>query len=214
MLLSIQIPPNTKPTQGTENMISKQSKAKQVSIMAMTAALFAIFFYLSKIISLPSFTFLYLPIILLGVVPLWFGWGGLVGSMVGAYIGGVYVEALPLHLAWVEVTTVVIIYCLNWLLIPKFAAQAKSTKGLIVLIGVYAISLLIGTIAILWQFVAVGLFPAEIAWPLLPGTFALNLPIVAIACPALLRAVSPRLKSWGIYSGNFSDWLGRNKKQA
>lgn len=190
-------------------MIPKQSKAKQVSIMATTAALFAIFFYLSHIIALPNFTFLYLPIILLGVVPIWFGWAGLVGSMIGAYIGGVYVEALPLHLAWVEVTTAIIIYGLNWLLIPKFAAEAKSTKGLIVLTAVYATSLFIGTVAILWQFVAVGLFPAEIAWPLLPGVYALNLPIVAIVCPALLRAISPRLRSWGIYSGNFTEWRAR-----
>ena len=190
-------------------MIPKQSKAKQVSIMATTAALFAIFFYLSHIIALPNFTFLYLPIILLGVVPIWFGWAGLVGSMIGAYIGGVYVEALPLHLAWVEVTTAIIIYGINWLLIPKFAAEAKSTKGLIVLTAVYATSLFIGTVAILWQFVAVGLFPAEIAWPLLPGVYALNLPIVAIVCPALLRAISPRLRSWGIYSGNFTEWRAR-----
>jgi hypothetical protein len=192
-------------------MMQKKSKAKEVSIMAMVAALFAIFFYLSKLISLPTFTFLYLPIILLGVIPLWFGWGGLVGSAIGAYIGGVYVEALPLHLAWVEVTTVLVIYCLNWLLIPRFAAEAKSLKSLVTLISVYATTLLIGTVAILWQFVAVGLFPAELAWPLLPGTFALNLPIVAIACPALLRAVSPRLRAWGIYSGNFFDWRANKK---
>ncbi|MCL4409037.1 MAG: hypothetical protein M1540_06190 [Candidatus Bathyarchaeota archaeon] len=190
-------------------MKSNQSKAKQVSIMAMTAALFAIFFYLSKLISLPTFTFLYLPIILLGVIPIWFGWGGLIGSMLGAYIGGVYVESLPLHLAWVEVTTVVIIYALNWLLIPRFAAEAKTLKGLIVLGSVYALSLLVGTIAILWQFVAVGLFPAEIAWPLLPGTFALNLPIVIIACPALIRAISPRLHAWGVYAGGFAGWRAR-----
>lgn len=194
-------------------MIKKQNTAKEVSIMAMTAALFAIFFYLSKLISLPSFTVLYLPIILLGVIPLWFGWGGLVGSMLGAYIGGVYVEALPLHLAWVEVTTVLVIYCINWLLIPRFAAEAKSLKGLLVLGSVYALSLLIGTVAILWQFVAVGLFPAEIAWPLLPGTFALNLPILLIASPALLRAVSPRLHAWGVYSGSFAEWRARKAKK-
>ena len=192
-------------------MNPQQSKAKQVSIMAMVAALFAIFFYLSHIIALPNFTFLYLPIILLGVVPLWFGWSGLVGSMIGAYIGGVYVEALPLHLAWIEVTTVVVIYCINWLLIPRFAAQAKTGKAVAVLIAVYAVSLLIGAIAILWQFVAVGIFPAEVAWPLLPGTYALNLPIVALACPSLLRAVTPRLHSWGVYSGNFADWLANRK---
>ena len=109
-------------------VLKSQSKAKEVSIMAMVAALFVVFFYLSKIIALPTFTFLYLPIILLGVIPIWFGWGGLVGSMIGAYIGGVYVETLPLHLAWVEVTTVLVIYLINWLLIPRFAAEAKTLK--------------------------------------------------------------------------------------
>ena len=73
-------------------MFTKQSKSKQVSIMAMTAALFAIFFYLSKLVALPTFTFLYLPIILLGIFPVWFGWSGLIGTMIGAYIGGIYVE--------------------------------------------------------------------------------------------------------------------------
>lgn len=187
-------------------MMQKQSKAKQVSIMAMVAALFAIFFYLSKLIALPTFTFLYLPIILLGVFPLWFGWSGLAGTAIGAYIGGVYVEALPLHLAWVEITTVFIIYGLNWLLIPRIAAEAKTSKGLILLGSIYALTLLIGTVAILWQFTIVGLFPAEFAWALLPGTFALNLPIALIACPALIRAISPKLRIWGIYSGNFSEW--------
>ena len=187
-------------------MLQKQSKTKQVSIMAMVAALFAIFFYLSHLIALPNFTFLYLPIILLGVFPIWFGWSGLAGAAIGAYIGGVYVEALPLHLAWVEITTAFIIYGLNWLLIPKIAADAKTAKGLVVLGGVYALTLLIGTVAILWQFVAVGLFPAEFAWPLLPGTFALNLPITLIACPALIRAISPRLQAWGMYAGTFADW--------
>ncbi len=190
-----------------------QSKAKQVSIMAMVAALFAIFFYLSKLVALPSFTFLYLPIILLGVIPIWFGWPGLVGSMIGAYIGGVYVEALPLHLAWVEVTTVLVIYGLNWLLTPRIAADAKTKKGLVLLGSVYALTLLIGTVVILWQFVLVGLFPAELAWPLLPGVFVLNLPIVLIACPALIRAISPRLRTWGVYSGSFADWRARRNTQ-
>ena len=194
-------------------VLKSQSKAKEVSIMAMVAALFVVFFYLSKIIALPTFTFLYLPIILLGVIPIWFGWGGLVGSMIGAYIGGVYVETLPLHLAWVEVTTVMVIYLINWLLIPRFAAEAKTLKGLIVLGSVYALSLFVGTVAILWQYVAVGLFPAEIAWPLLPGVFALNLVVVLIACPALLRAISPRLHMWGVYSGSFAEWRANRATQ-
>ncbi len=83
-------------------MIKKQSKAKQASTIAVTAALYATFFLLSFSIAVPNFTLLYLPIILLGVFPLWFGWSGLVGSMIGAFMGGVYVEALPLHLAWLK----------------------------------------------------------------------------------------------------------------
>ncbi len=187
----------------------KQGSAKNVSIIAVTAALYAIFFYLSFAIGVPSFTVLYLPIILLGVFPLWFGRSGLVGSMIGAFIGGIYVENLPLYLAWVEITTTVLIYSLNWLLIPKVSAEAKTTKGIVILSSVYALTLFVGTVFILWQFSTVGIFPAEVAWPLLPGTFALNLPIALIACPALIRAVSPKLKSWAMYTGNFADWRSR-----
>ncbi|MGD0995672.1 MAG: hypothetical protein ABR909_09150 [Candidatus Bathyarchaeia archaeon] len=187
------------------NML-KQSKAKKTSIMAMTAALYAVFFFLSYMIAIPRFTVLYLPIILLGVFPLWFGWSGLVGSMIGAFIGGVYVEGLPFYLAWVEITTAVVIYGLNWLLIPKVAAEPKTKKGLVILSSIYALSLFVGTSVILWQFATVGLIPTETAWIFLLPTFALNLPIVLIACPALIRAVSPKLKTWGLYSGNFADW--------
>jgi hypothetical protein len=193
-------------------MMQKQSKAKQASIIAMTAALYTVFFFLSYTIAVPNFTVLYLPIILLGVFPLWFGFSGLVGSMIGAFIGGVYVEALPLHFAWIEITTAFIIYGLNWLLIPKTAAEAKTKKSLIILSSIYALSLFVGTSAILWQFSAVGLFPAEVAWAFLLPTFGLNLPIALITCPALIRAVSPKLKSWGMYSGNFAEWRSRTAK--
>jgi hypothetical protein len=192
--------------------LSKQSKAKQVSITAVAAALYAILFLLSYVIAVPNFTVLYLPIILLGVFPLWFGWSGLVGSMIGAFIGGVYVEGLPLYLAWIEITTALIIYGLNWLLIPKRAAEAKTKKGIAILSSVYALSLFAGTSAILWQFVAVGLFPAELALAFLLPTFGLNLPIVLITCPALIRAVSPKLKIWGMYSGTFAEWRSLRAK--
>ena len=192
--------------------LSKQSKAKQVSITAVTAALYAILFLLSYLIAVPNFTVLYLPIILLGVFPLWFGWSGLVGSMIGAFIGGVYVEGLPLYLAWIEITTAFIIYGLNWLLIPRRAAEAKTKKGLIILSSVYALSLFAGTSAILWQFVAVGLFPAELALAFLLPTFGLNLPIVLITCPTLIRVVSPKLKIWGMYSGTFAEWRSLRAK--
>jgi len=186
-----------------------QSSAKRASIIAITAALYSIFFLLSYSISVPNFTVLFLPIILLGVFPLWFGLSGLIGSMIGAFIGGVYVEALPLHLAWVEITTALIIYGLNWLLVPKISADAKTTRGLIILSSIYALSLFVGTSAILWQFTAVGLFTQELAWAFLLPTFGLNLPIVLITCPALIRAVSPKLRTWGIYSGNFAEWQSR-----
>ena len=152
-------------------MMQKLSSAKRVSIIAVTAALYTVFFFLSFAIGVPSFTVLYLPIILLGVFPLWFGWSGLVGSMIGAFLGGVYVEGLPLYLAWVEITTAIVIYGLNWLLIPKAAAEAKTKQGIIILSSIYALTLFVGTCFILWQFSAVGLFPAEVAWPSLAGHF-------------------------------------------
>jgi len=186
--------------------LRNQSKALQVSIIAMTAALYAVFFFLSWTVAVPKFTVLYLPIILLGVFPLWFGWSGLVGSIMGAFIGGVFVEGLPLHLAWVEITTALIIYGINWLLITRKAAEAKTKTGIAILSTVYALSLFVGTAAILWQFTLVGLFNSELALACLFPTYALNLPIALIACPALIRAVSPKLRSMGVYAGNFREW--------
>src|SRR3989337_4289820 len=115
----------------------KSSKAQEVSIIAVAAALYAVFFFLSYAIAVPNFTVLYLPIILLGVFPLWFGWSGLVGSMIGAHIGGVFVESLPLHVAWAESVTTLIIFGLNWILISKISAEARTKKGIFLLSVVY-----------------------------------------------------------------------------
>jgi hypothetical protein len=192
--------------------ITLKMTAKQVSIMAISAALYAVFFVLSKLVpGLPSFTVLYLPIILLGVFPLWFGWSGLVGSMIGAYIGGVFAENLPLHIAWAESVTTLIIYGLVWLLLSKRAAEAESKLGLLRLSVVYAGTLFVGTVYILWQLAVLGVFPMSVVEVTLLPTFALNLPIQLIVCPALLRAISPRLRSWGVYSGSFSEWWNSRK---
>jgi hypothetical protein len=191
----------------------KQSSAKKVSIIAITAALYSIFFLLSYSISVPNFTVLFLPIILLGVFPLWFGLSGLVGSMIGAFIGAIYVEALPLHLAWIEITTALVIYGLNWLLIPKVSTNAKGRNGLIILSSIYTLTLFVGTSAVLWQFTAVGIFSQELAWAFLLPTFGLNLPIVLITCPALIRAVSPKLRAWGLYYGNFAEFRSRRNNK-
>jgi hypothetical protein len=194
-------------------VFSHSSKAKQASLMAMSAALYAVFFFISYSIAMPNFTLLYLPIILLGVFPLWFGWSGLAGALIGAYIGGIFVEGLPLHFAWAESVTALIIFGLNWLLIPKWATQARTRKSLIVLSSVYALTLFIGTSYILWQLSALGLFPFSIAEAFLFPTFALNLPIVLITCPVLLRAISPKLNNWGIYVGNFWEWRQTQSKR-
>ncbi len=190
----------------------RTSKAKSVSIMAMSAALYAVFFYISYSIAVPSFTLLYLPIILLGVFPLWFGRSGLAGAVIGAYVGGVFVEQLPLHFAWAESVTALIIFGLNWFLIPRWATEGKSRKGLITMACVYALTLFVGTLYILWQLSTLGVFPWSFAEAFVIPTFALNLPIVLLTCPALVRTLSPKLKAWGIYSGTFDEW--RNKRKA
>jgi hypothetical protein len=187
--------------------------AKETSIIAISAALYAVFFLLSYLIAVPNFTILYLPIILLGVFPIWFGLSGLTGSMIGAVIGGLFVENLGFF-AWIEIVTTFIIYTLNWFLTPKNAAQVTIKKKLFVLLGVYALTLFLGTSYILWQFTFVGLIPAETALILLLPTFTLNYVIEAVVCPALIRTLSPKLKSWGIYSGNFWEWWKQHKVEA
>ena len=190
----------------------KQSSAKRASIMAMTAALYTIFFYLSFSITLPHFTLLYLPIILLGVFPIWFGWSGLAGAMIGAFIGGAFVEGLGI-LGVFESVVALIIYLINWTLMPKKAAEDGKRKSLLALFGVYALSLFVGAGYILWQYTILPqLFTVSEAQAILVPTFALNLPIVLIACPALIRAISPKLRTWGMYCGNFAEWRSLRAK--
>ncbi len=181
--------------------------SKQVAIMGMSAALYAVLFIVSKLVpGLPNFAVLYLPVVLLGVFPIWFGWSGLVGSMIGAYIGAVYAESLPFNIAIAEPATTFIIYSANWLLISKVAAEAKTTKGLLALFAVYAPTLLVGTAYILWQLsyfgIPIGVFEITLA-----ATYALNLPIMFVVCPTLIRAMSSKLKVWGLYAGAF--WESR-----
>jgi hypothetical protein len=152
-----------------------------------------------------GFVVLYLPIVLLGVFPIWFGRSGLVGGMIGAFIGGFYVESLG-YFAWIELATTLIIYGLNWLLISEKAAKAETKKYLLRLLGAYALTLLIGTVFVLWQLTFAGFIPPGVAEALLLPTFGLNFVIESIVCPFLLRSVSPRLRSWGAYSGTFWEW--------
>jgi len=204
-------------------MIRQQSKAKQVAITAMVAAMYAVLFFGSAPGMLPGFTLLYLLVILLGVFPIWFGWSGLAGCMIGAFIGGVYVEQVAPYAAWVESVTALIIFGLNWILIPRNAVENKTKRNLILLLSAYTISLFIGTAYILWQYTylfSIGIMAFSILGGfsfvvVLLATYGLNLVIQLAVCPALLRAVTPRLKSWGVYSGNFVEWRRlRAKSQA
>jgi len=190
--------------------IQKLSSAKKVAIMTITATLYATFFFISGLIAVPQFTILYLPIILLGIFPLWFGLDGLIGSMIGAFIGGALVESLGVF-AWIESITTLIIYVLVWLLIPRNAGEVRNPKNIIMLLGVYAVTLFIGTSYILLQFTALGLLPPGGAELIILPTFALNIIIEAIICPILLRTLTPKLKSWGLYSGNFRELLGTRR---
>ncbi|MCW3995937.1 MAG: hypothetical protein NWE98_07280 [Candidatus Bathyarchaeota archaeon] len=188
--------------------------------MAMVAALYAVLFFGSAPGMLPGFTLLYLPVILLGVLPLWFGWSGLVGSMVGAFIGGVYVEGVAPYVAWVESVTALIIFGLNWLLIPRNTAGSK--RSMVLLFAVYAVSLFLGTSYILWQYAYlfnIGVLAFNVIGDfafgvVLVATFGLNYAIMLVSCPVLIKTVTPRLKSWGVYSGTFADWRSKRKKAA
>jgi len=195
-------------------MMQKLSSAKRASIIAMTTALYVVFFFLSYSVTLPNFTLLYLPIILLGVFPMWFGWSGLIGAMLGGFIGGAFVEGLG-FLGIFESVVAIIIYLINWALIPKKAAENGNKLNLFALLGTLTVSLLAGTSYILWQYTILPqLFTTSEALVILVPTFLINLPIVLITCPLLIRTISPKLRTWGIYSGTFADWRSRNQKQA
>ena len=114
------------------------------------------------------------------------------------------------YFAWIESATTLIIYGLNWLLISERAAKAETKKDVLLLLGAYAVTLLIGTIFVLWQLTFAEFIPPGVAEALLLPTFGLNLVIEAIVCPFLLRSVSPRLRSWGAYSGTFWEWRRKN----
>lgn len=194
-------------------MIQTQSSAKRASIIAVTAALYTVFFFLSYSITLPNFTLLYLPIILLGVFPVWFGWSGLVGSMIGAFIGGAFVEGLG-FLGIFESVCALIIYLINWALIPRRAAEDGNKRNLAAMMIILVASLAAGTSYILFQYTIIPqLFTTEMAFTVWVPTFLINIPIVLIACPALIRTISPKLRTWGMYVGSFAEWRS-NKKQA
>jgi hypothetical protein len=192
-------------------MITPQlTSAKNASIIAMTAALYAVFFYVSSIVSLSGFTLLYLPVILLGVFPIWFGWNGLAGSMIGAFIGGALIEGYGL-LGIFEVVTAIIIFLPNWVLLPKDSFKF-GPKNLVLPIAVYGVSLFLGTAYILWQYSIIPmLWDLTFAETLLLPEFAVNFVIMAIICPILYRVVTPRIRSWGIYSGTFFEWQNRRR---
>jgi hypothetical protein len=126
--------------------------------------------------------------------------------MIGGFIGGAFVEGLG-FLGIFESVVALIIYMINWILIPQKAAEDGKRKSLLALLGVYSLSLLVGAGYILWQYTIVPqLFTVAEAQTILVPTFTLNLPIVLITCPALIRAISPKLRTWGMYCGNFWEW--------
>jgi hypothetical protein len=125
--------------------------------------------------------------------------------MIGAVMGGLFVENLG-FLAWIELVTTLMIYSLNWFLMPSKPAENGSRRRLASLLGVYAVTLFVGTSYILWQFIAVGLLPVDAALVLLLPTFALNYVIEIVVCPILLKTLSSRMRNWGVYAGNFWEW--------
>lgn len=112
-----------------------------------------------------------------------------------------------------ESVVALLVYMINWFLIPQKAAEDGKRKSLLALLGIYSLSLFVGAGYILWQYTFVPqLFTIAEAQTILVPTFAINLPIVLIACPALIRAISPKLRVWGLYSGNFWEWKKNRAK--
>lgn len=113
---------------------------------------------------------------------------------------------------WVESVTTFIIYALNWLLITQKAPEVKKNRNLFVLLGVYAVTLFVGTSYVLWQLTILGVLPAGVAEVVLLPTVGLNLLIESIICPVLIRTLSPKLRNMGTYAGTFQECRSRKTK--
>lgn len=187
-----------------------RTSAKQASIMAISAALYFSLNCISQF--LPIYAILYLPVILLGVFPFWFGWGGLAGCMIGANMAGIFIMGMGFFSIF-ESVTVLIMYSLIWLLAPQKATE-RGKKNTICLICVYMVSLFLGTSfhnLIFASFIA--FFTLDWAFTLIFSSFVLNIAIELAICPVLIRTLSPRLRCWGIYSSTFSEWRSRTRRQ-
>jgi hypothetical protein len=53
--------------------------------------------------------------------------------------------------------------------------------------------------------------PADVL-PIFATTFAINLPIVLITCPLLMKAISPKIGNWGFPVSNFFGWWQRKNQ--
>jgi membrane-associated HD superfamily phosphohydrolase len=132
--------------------------------------------------------------------------------MIGGFVGGAFSEGLGV-LGIFESVVALLIYMINWVFIPKKAAEDGNKTRIAALLGLYTVSLLVGTAYIVWQYtVFPALFPPESWLTITLTTFALNIPIVLIACPALIKAISPKMRIWGLYVGNFAEWRSSRAK--
>jgi hypothetical protein len=180
--------------------------SKNTMVIAISAALFVCLEYLSGLSPLRIITFL--PIVILGVLPFWFGWSGLVGSMIGCLAGGFFMGITPFTL--LEVFTVLIIYGLNWLLVPRVSDITKNRAKK--LFFAYATSLFLGSIYH-WITFAFFFSPLSLQWYfyLLFVSLFLNLTIEIAICPILAKRLNGWLKYWGITPSNFSEWRCERK---
>ena len=126
---------------------------------------------------------------------------GLVGSIIGAAVGGLFVES-PGFAAWIKALNTFMIYTLNWALIPQDSAK-KGGKNVVLLLIVYKLTLFLGTVSFC------GSLPLSESslWKLLfssiPPTFSGNFAIDAVLCPLLQPIASLKLKAFCLSVGNY-----------
>ena len=185
--------------------------AKQSSIMALSAALYFVLLFINSY--LPANILVHIPIFLLGVLPLWFGWSGLVGCMIGYWVSGLYFVGIGPFII-LEPFTVPIGYGLVWLLAPKNVADLNKKK-LCYLACVYAVSLLLGGLYHAFLYASFITYSTmELALVLLFTSFILNFAVVMTVCPVLIRTLTPRLAGWGIHPSSFRELRSRKNTKS
>jgi hypothetical protein len=191
---------------------------RDIVIIAVTTAIYTVFMGLSAVfVATPGIQLLYFPIIWWLVFPVWFGIPGVLGVLIGSFLGNFFFKGLGFLGGW-EAIIMAAFAVIFWLLTPAGASELKKTRHLLIIEILGFVSCFVALGLILAGDAVLGIIPWMVAFELsmLPGfpmgiwfpTSLFTGILFLVATPVLLRAATGAIKRAGIYYGSYAE---RNK---